>query len=235
MIPADRQINIGAIIFPEMDQIDLTGPYAVLSRLPGSSIQLIGQKKEQIRDHLGLSLVPDVALEDARPIDLLLVPGGPGQEALMEDETVLSFIRQRASTAKCVFSVCTGSLICGAAGLLKDKVATTHWTALPLLKYFGAKPSEKRVAIDGNFVSAAGLTAGIDGALTVAALLRGDEVAQAIQLAIQYAPEPPFECGSPDIAPPEILAKVKSNVAPLTELREKTAKRVAERLGISLK
>ncbi len=123
----------------------------------------------------------------------------------MEDETVLSFIREQAVNAKYVFSVCTGALICGAAGLLKGVRATTHWSAFHLLEYFGAIPIDERVVIDGSFVSAAGVTAGIDGALRVARLLRGDRVAQEIQLQIQYTPEPPFNSGTPASAPPEIL------------------------------
>ncbi|PQO42203.1 DJ-1/PfpI family protein [Blastopirellula marina] len=232
VIPNDQHIQIGALVFPNMDQIDLTGPYAVLSRLPNSSIQLLAKEKGIIRDHLGLGLVPDATLEEAKPIDLLLIPGGPGQEALMEDEAILSFIRDHAKSAKCVYSVCTGSLLCGAAGLLKDKQATTHWASLHLLKYFGAHTSSRRVVIDGNFVSAAGLTAGIDGALTVAAQLRGEEAAQAIQLGIQYAPEPPFDCGNPEDAPPEILKKVRAKTDSLTQRREKTAQRIAAKLGI---
>ncbi|TWT31674.1 DJ-1/PfpI family protein [Blastopirellula retiformator] len=234
IIPPNRPITIGAILFPNMDQIDLTGPLSVLARLPNSSRQLLWKRIEPIHDHLGLGLLPDTTFDQAGAIDLLLVPGGPGQEELMEDEEVLLFLRKRAPKAKCIFSVCTGSIVCGAAGLLKGKTATTHWTALPLLKYFGAQPSKQRVVVDGKYVSAAGLTSGIDGALIVAALLRGEEVAQAIQLAIQYAPDPPFDCGEPDLAPPETLAIVTQQTAELTARREATAKRIAAKLGIEV-
>ncbi|WP_339735175.1 DJ-1/PfpI family protein [uncultured Gimesia sp.] len=234
IIPPERRLSIAAIVFPGMDQIDLTGPYSVLSRIPNCSIQLVWKNKEPLRDHLGFSLLPDTTFDEAGQIDLLLIPGGPGQEELMDDERVLEFIRQRAEAAQCVFSVCTGALICGAAGLLTGRAATTHWTSLHLLKYFGAKTSTKRVAIDGTFVSAAGLTAGIDGALTVAALLRGDEVAQKIQLAIQYTPEPPFNCGSPETAPPKILAAVQEKTSSLTAKREETAKRIAAKMGVKV-
>lgn len=149
----------------------------------------------------------------------------------MEDETVLSFIREQAVNAKYVFSVCTGALICGAAGLLKGVRATTHWSAFHLLEYFGAIPTDERVVIDGKFVSAAGVTAGIDGALRVAALLRSDRVAQEIQLQIQYAPEPPFNSGTPATAPPEILAAVRSTSRAITEARLTTAKRIAAKQG----
>ncbi|WP_199193166.1 DJ-1/PfpI family protein [Blastopirellula marina] len=234
IIPPQRPIAIVAIIFPGMDQIDLTGPFAVLARLPNSSIRLVWKDREPIRDHLGLGLLPDATLAETGPVDLLLVPGGPGQEQLMEDEEVLAFLRDMGESATCVYSVCTGSMICGAAGMLKGKSATTHWTALRLLKYFGATPSTDRVVIDGKYVSAAGLTSGIDGALRVAALLRGEEVAQSIQLAIQYAPDPPYACGEPEIAPPEILANVLTQTSELTARREATAQRIGAKLGIAV-
>src|SRR5262249_46909186 len=158
------------------------------------SIQLLWKNTQPVRDYHGLALLPDASFADAKPIDLLVVPGGPGQEKLMEDETVLSFIARHAARAKCVFSICTGVLVCGAAGLLKGKAATTYWPVFHLLKYIGAVPTDQRVVADGNFISAAGLTAGIDGALQVSAMLRGEAAAQAIQLGIQYDPQPPFDC-----------------------------------------
>lgn len=234
LTPAEQPLRIGAIVFPDMDQIDLTGPFSVLARLPNSSIQLLWKTPTVVRDHLGLKIVPDASFADADPIDVLLVPGGPGQEQLMEDDAVLNFIVENARRAKIVFSVCTGSLVCGAAGLLKGRRATTHWASLHLLKYFGAETSDDRVVIDGNLVSAAGLTAGIDGALQVAALLRGVNVAKKIELAIQYAPEPPFGCGSPEIADPQLVRTVRSATSELTENRLKTAQRVAAKLGVSV-
>lgn len=233
LTPANQPLQIGAIVFPDMDQIDLTGPFSVLARLPNSSIQLLWKTPTVVRDQLGLNIVPDASLSEAIPMDVLLVPGGPGQEQLMEDETVLNFITEHARKAKIVFSVCTGSLICGAAGLLKGRSATTHWASLHLLKYFGAQTSNERVVIDGNLVSAAGLTSGIDGALRVAALLRGEDVAKGIELAIQYAPEPPFGCGSPELADPDLLDRVKAATTELTAKRLKTAKRVAAKLQVT--
>lgn len=233
LVPADRHLRVGAVIFPRLDQIDLTGPFAVLSRLPNASVQLLWKDTALLRDYRGLGLAPDATFADAAgPIDLLVIAGGPGQEELMEDDAVLSFIGERAAAATCVFSVCTGALLCGAAGLLKGRRATTHWASFHLLKYFGALPTDQRVVIDGTLVSAAGLTAGIDGALTVAALLRGEEVAKAIQLDIQYAPEPPFDCGSPPRAPAAIVDKVRGASAQLTSRRLETAKRAAARLGV---
>jgi cyclohexyl-isocyanide hydratase len=168
-----------------------------------------------------------VTFEEAPPLDLLVVPGGFGVNALMEDETVLSFVRTQATGAKLIFSVCTGALVCGAAGLLKGRRATTHWASHYLLSYFGAIPVDQRVVIDGNFVSAAGVTAGFDGALTVAALLRGDSAAQEIQLYLEYAPEPPFASGSPGTAPPEVLAAARAALREVTAARLEIAERVA--------
>jgi cyclohexyl-isocyanide hydratase len=231
-IPADKPIRIGALVFPRMDQIDLTGPLAVLSRLPNATVKLLWKTTDPIRDYRGLGLIPDARLADAGPIDLLVVPGGPGEEDLMEDEAVLPFIAARAEAAVCTFSVCTGALVCGAAGLLRGRKATTHWASVQFLKYFGATFTDERVVVDGKLVSAAGLTAGIDGALRVAALLRGEAAAKAIQLDIQYAPEPPFDCGHPDKAPAEILARQRAAFRALTDRRLVTAKRVAQKLGV---
>jgi cyclohexyl-isocyanide hydratase len=231
-VPADQHIQVGVLVFPQMDQIDLTGPFSVLWRMPNTSVELLWKDKAAFRDHRGLTLTPDAALVDAKPIDLLVIPGGPGQENLMEDDTILSFICKRAESTKCVYSVCTGALLCGAAGLLQGRCATTHWASVQFLKYFGAKLIDKRVVIDGALVSAAGLTAGIDGALVVASLLRGKEVAKAIQLDIQYAPEPPFDCGLPTRAPAGIVAKVKRDSEELTARRLATAKRVAAKLKV---
>jgi cyclohexyl-isocyanide hydratase len=175
--------------------------------------------------------MPDATLAEAPPLDVLHVPGGFGQEALMEDEDVLGWIRRQAAVARTVFSVCTGALLCGAAGLLRGRRATTHWASFHLLPYFGAIPVNERVVVDGSWVFAAGVTAGIDGALRLAAELRGDEAAQAIQLHMVYAPEPPFNSGTPETAPPAILEQARRSVAGITEHREQTARRVAARLG----
>lgn len=230
MILPDTHLQIGSLAFEKMDQADLTGPFEVLARIPNSTYRLYGKTLDVMRDFRGLKLAADALLADAPKLDVLHIPGGYGQEALMEDEEVLSWIRKQAAGAKCVFSVCTGALICGAAGLLKGRRATTHWTAFELLPIFGAIPVNERVVMDGNMIFAAGVTAGIDGALRVAADLRGDEVAQSIQLYMQYAPEPPFNSGTPETAPAAILSKVRKSAQAITEQREKTARRVAARL-----
>jgi cyclohexyl-isocyanide hydratase len=233
MIPNDAHLQIGSLLFEGIDQIDLTGPFEVLSRIPNSTYRIYGKTAEPVRDLRGLRLTPDAGLADAPQLDVLHVPGGFGQEALMEDETVLGWIRRQAAGAHSVFSVCTGALLCGAAGLLQGRRATTHWASFHLLPLFGAIPVNERVVIDGNWVFAAGVTAGIDGALRLAAALRGDDVARAIQLYMVYAPEPPFNSGSPETAPPAILAAARLGVADITAQREATARRVAVRLGIT--
>ena len=152
----------------------------------------------------------------------------------MEDIEVLGWIRQQASGACHIFSVCTGALLCGAAGLLRGRRATTHWASLHLLPFFGAIPVNERVVIDGAWIFAAGVTAGIDGALRLAAELRGDEAAQAIQLKMVYAPEPPFHSGTPETAPPAILQQELQSRRAITARREETARRVAAKLGITV-
>jgi cyclohexyl-isocyanide hydratase len=234
MIPHDTHLHIGSLLFEGIDQIDLTGPFEVLSRIPNATYRIYGKTAAPVRDLKGLWLMPDATLVDAPPLDVLHVPGGFGQEALMEDAEVLAWIRQQASGACGIFSVCTGALICGAAGLLKGRRATTHWSTLHLLPFFGAVPVNKRVVVDGAFIFAAGVTAGIDGALRLAAELRGDEAAQAIQLHMVYAPEPPFDSGTPETAPATILEQARQSVRAITTQREQTARRVAARLGITV-
>ena len=229
----EPHLQIGCLLFDGVDQIDLTGPFEVLARIPNSTYRIYAKSAKPARDVKGLRLTPDAVLSEAPQLDVLQVPGGPGQEALMDDEEVLGWIRRHAAGAKIVFSVCTGALICGAAGLLKGRRATSHWAAHHLLPFFGATPVNERVVIDGNMVFAAGVTSGIDGALRIAAMLRGDQAARAIQLYMQYAPEPPFDSGTPEKAPPELVAAARREVAAIMAQREETARRVAQRLGIA--
>jgi cyclohexyl-isocyanide hydratase len=226
-------LTIGSLVFEGLDQIDLTGPFEVLSRLPGATHRLYARSTETVRDTKGLRLVPDAALEDAPQLDILHVPGGPGQQALMHDEVVLEWLRTQAAGARKVFSVCTGALLLGAAGLLRGRHATTHWNSFHLLPLFGATPVDQRVVIDGDWIFAAGVTSGIDGALRLAAEIAGDAVAQRIQLDLVYAPEPPFNSGSPETAPAEVIAAARAAAAGLAAEREVTAREIASRLGIA--
>jgi cyclohexyl-isocyanide hydratase len=234
IVPDIVHLHIGGIIFPELDQADFTGPFEVLSRIPNSTFHILAKSKQPVRDAKGLILTPEKVLADSPQLDLLLVPGGAGVNALMEDETVLAFVRQQAARARLIFSVCTGALVLGAAGLLKGRRATTHWASHHLLKYFGAVPINDRVVIDGNLVTAAGVTAGIDGALRIASSLRGDRAAQEIQLYIQYAPEPPFNSGDPGTAPAEIVQARRDALQPLLNDRLKIIQRVAAQLGLNV-
>jgi cyclohexyl-isocyanide hydratase len=229
----DNHLNIGAVIFPRIDQSDFTGPFEVLSRLPESSFHVLWKEKVPVRDRGGLILTPEKTFAEAPPLDVLVVPGGSGQLPLMEDDVVLDFLRRQSAHARFVFSVCTGALTCGAAGLLRGVRATTHWASFHLLSYFGAIPVDARVVVDGRMVSAAGVTAGIDGALKLAALLRGDTVARRIQLTIQYAPEPPFDSGVPASAAPEVLAAEQAAYREITQQRLTAARRIAARLGVT--
>lgn len=232
MISHDVHLQIGSLLFEDMDQIDLTGPFEVLSRIPNATCRIYGKTGAPVRDLNGLRLTPDAILSDAPPLDVLHVPGGFGQEALMEDADVLGWIRRQATGASCVFSVCTGALLCGAAGLLKGRRATTHWASLHLLPFFGAIPVNERVVVDGSCIFAAGVTAGIDGALRLAAELRGDDAARMIQLYIAYAPEPPFSSGTPETAPAAVVEQARRDLKDITAQREATAH--APRRGLAL-
>jgi cyclohexyl-isocyanide hydratase len=235
MFSRDIHLEIGSLLFEGVDQIDLTGPFEVLSRIPNSTYRIYGKTAASVRDVRGLRLTPDAALAEAPPLDVLHVPGGYGQEALMDDAEVLAWIRQQAAGACRIFSVCTGALLCGAAGLLRGRRATTHWSALHLLPFFGAIAVNERVVVDGSCVFAAGVTAGIDGALRLAAELRGDDAARTIQLYMAYAPEPPFNSGTPDTAPAEILQQARQSAQDITAKRAATARRVAAGLGIAVR
>jgi cyclohexyl-isocyanide hydratase len=231
MVPPERHLRIGALIFPALDQLDFTGPFEVLSRTPNSTFHIFARTADPVRDTRGLVLTPDKTYADVPALDVLVVPGGRGVNALMEDGETLSLLRRLAGGAACVFSICTGALLLGAAGLLKGRKATTHWASHDLLPQFGAIAVNGRIVVDGPLVTAAGVTSGLDAALRVVALLRGDEAAQAIQLYLEYSPEPPFACGSPCSAPPAIAGRVREELREITEERRKITSRVAQRLA----
>lgn len=222
-------LTIGCLIFPRMDQIDFTGPFEVLSRIPNSTVHVMGKTTDPIRDIQGLILTPEILIAEAPKLDILLVPGGYGQVDLMEDEEVLSLIRGQSESGRLVLSVCTGALLCGAAGILSGRKATTHWAAWDLLPYYGAVATRSRVVVDGNLVTAAGVTAGLDGALVVASLLRGNAVAEEIQLSIEYSPNPVFHAGSPDEAPAEVVRSFLKRYEKVKAVRERDANRFAAR------
>ena len=182
----------GLLVFPNLTQLDLTGPYEVLARLPGAETLLLWKSMDPVRSEHGLTILPMATLASFPPLDLILVPGGPGINPLLEDAEVLAFLRRVAAEARYVVGVCTGSLVLGAAGLLRGRRAATHWMSRELLRSFGAEPVAQRVIVDGKFFTGGGVTAGIDVALTVAAEIAGRATAEAIQLGIEYNPAPPF-------------------------------------------
>jgi cyclohexyl-isocyanide hydratase len=211
--------RVGFLLFPDITQLDLTGPYEVLRQMPGAEIHLIWKTRDPVRAVGGLSILPNVTYADCPQLDLICVPGGSGMNALLTDQATLEFLRRQAKGARYVTSVCTGALVLGAAGLLKGKRAATHWMSRELLHHFGATPSDERVVIDGNVITGGGVTAGIDFALKVVAEIAGEDVARGIQLGIEYDPDPPFDSGSPRVAHPELVQKE----------REKAKTRQAER------
>ncbi len=223
--------RIGMLIFPRLTQLDMTGPYEVLARLPNTTVDLVAKTLAPVTTDRGMQIVPTVTFADCPPLDVVMVPGGPGQLDLMEDEDALAFLRKQAATAKYVTSVCTGSLVLGAAGLLKGKRATCHWSALDHLKPLGAIAVTEKIVVDGNIVTGAGVTSGIDFALALAAILESEQVAREIQLQIEYDPAPPFNSGSPRTAAPELVEKLKKRGAQLYEARKVTAARVGKKLG----
>lgn len=223
--------RIGMLIFPRLTQLDMTGPYEVLARLPDTQVDLVAKTMDPVTTDRGMQIVPTVTYETCPPLDIVMVPGGPGQQDLMEDEAALSFLRKKAAGAKYVTSVCTGSLVLAAAGLLKGKRATCHWAAIEHLALLGAIPTKERVVIDGNVVTGAGVASGIDFALTLASILEGEAVAREIQLQIEYDPDPPFDGGSPKTARPETIAALSSRLSKLNEERRTVATRVGRKLG----
>jgi len=229
----ESALTIGGLVFPEMDQTDLTCPFEVLVRMPGAKFWLVGETAKPVRDWKGLILTPETTYAEAPPLDVLVIPGGGGVDAGMEDEGMLNFIRERAAQARLVLTVCTGALLYGAAGLLEGRRATTHWSAHHLLVEFGAIPQSERVVKDGNLISTAGVTAGLDGALLAAAELCGEEAAMRIQLAIEYAPDPPFQSGTPETAPGAVREAVKGAYAEVTRRRGEIVTRVARGLRVA--
>ncbi len=204
-------MDIAILLYDRMTALDAIGPYEVLSRLPGASASFVAVEPGPVTTDNGmLTLMAEGSLEDASEPDIVLVPGGPGEVAARAGGTALDWLRSVHETSTWTTSVCTGSLVLAAAGLLDGKRATSHWLALKQLRELGAEPVSERVVYDGKIVTAAGVSAGIDMALTLAATIAGEEVAQAIQLGIEYDPQPPFDAGSPAKAPAAIVEGLRA-------------------------
>ncbi len=224
-------IEIGFLVFPNVQQLDLTGPYEAFASWPGARVRLVWKTLDPVLSSTRLALTPDIAFEACPQLDVLCIPGGAGINALMADEETLRFVRRQAEGARFVTSVCTGALVLGAAGLLKEKRATTHWASHHLLEKLGAVAVHERVVSDGKLMTGGGVTAGIDFALTLIAELAGREVAEAIQLNLEYAPAPPFAGGHPSTAPAAVVDMVRARLAPIVKERERLAAEVAKGLG----
>jgi cyclohexyl-isocyanide hydratase len=224
-------LQIGLLVFPKVTQLDLTGPLQVFAGVPGARLHLIWKGIEPVASDSVLVLTPTTTFADCPQLDVICVPGGAGADDLLNDEEVLAFLRRQAEGAKFVTSVCTGSLVLGAAGLLRGYRAATHWTAMDFLKSFGAEPTRTRVCVDRNRITGGGVTAGIDFALTLVSQLLGETTAQAIQLGLEYNPAPPFNSGSPDTAPSEVLALVKERTAPRQTRRGEMVAQAAAKLA----
>lgn len=226
-------LQIGFLLFPQVQQLDLTGPFDVLASLPDVKVHLIWKDLSPVTSSTGLMLKPNTTYEDCPALDVICIPGGGGVGPLMEDEQTLDFIRLQAASARYVTSVCTGALVLGAAGLLKGKRATTHWAYHALLAPLGAIPVKDRVVRDGNLLTGGGITAGIDFALALAAELFDEDTAQLVQLQLEYAPAPPFKSGSPETAPPAVLQEARNRAAASLELRTEITERAASKLKLS--
>jgi len=203
--------NIGFVIFPDLTQLDFTGPLQVLSRVPGSAVHIVAKSSAPVPSDCGLGLVPTHTFGTCPALDLICVPGGNlGVVNAIGDRETVDFVRRQAGAAKYVTSVCTGAFILGAAGVLKGRRATTHWAFTDFLPLVGATHEKARIVKDGNVITAGGVTSGIDFALSVAAELAGEDVARTIQLGIEYDPAPPFDSGHPDRAPAGLASSLLS-------------------------
>ncbi|MEV1080988.1 DJ-1/PfpI family protein [Streptomyces sp. NPDC050211] len=204
-------MQIALVVFDRFTALDAVGPYEILSRTPDAETGFVAKESGPVRsDNGALALIADKALEEVSSPDIVVVAGGPGQSALMEDERLLDWLRAVDATSTWTTSVCTGSLLLAAAGLLRGRRATSHWLALEQLKRFGAEPTGERVVLDGKYVTAAGVSSGIDMALTLLGRIAGDDHAQAVQLATEYDPQPPYDAGSPQKAPAHIVDAFRS-------------------------
>lgn len=231
-MPELSPIRVAFLIFPNVTQLDLTGPAQVLSRMGNTTIELVAKSLDPVATDSGFALTPTASFATAAPCDILCVPGGFGIIDVMEDAGSLAWVRAAAESAQWVTSVCTGALILGAAGLLRGYRATTHWGSHHHLESFGATPVHERVVFDRNRVTGGGVTAGIDFGLALVAAIRGEEHAKFVQLSLEYDPAPPFDSGAPGKADPAIKARYDAMVAKLAPDRDERTRAVAERLDL---
>jgi len=226
----NKTLDIGLLFFPGMTQLDVTGPFEVLARLPGVRMHLLWKRIEPITSDVGLTLMPTTTFADCPKLDVLCVGGGPGQMALMDDAEVMRFVADAGATARYVTSVCAGCLILAGAGLLTGYKSACHWLSRDQLEIFGVIPVAERIVVDRNRISGGGVTAGIDFGFRVAAELCGDDVAKRLQLMLEYDPQPPFDITEQN-APRELLADIRSAAGPMLEERRRSCERAAARLA----
>jgi len=224
------KIQIGFLLFPKLTQLDLTGPFEVFARLPDAEVHLAWRTQDPVVSDVGLAILPTCDFESCPPLDVICIPGGPGMNPLLNETDVLDFVATQGARAQYVTSVCTGALVLGAAGLLHGYRAATHWASMQFLEAFGAIPTDSRVCVDRNRITGGGVTAGIDFGLALAAELRGREIAQRIQLYMEYDPSPPFSAGSPKTVEASILSQFKTYAAPMIEERAVAVEQAARRL-----
>ncbi|RZJ24281.1 MAG: DJ-1/PfpI family protein [Haliea sp.] len=224
--------RIGMLVFPKITALDILGPFEVLARAPDCTAQLVWKDTSPVPGDTGLRLLPDVDFASAPQFDVIVVPGGPGQTDLMEDEEVLAFLRTQAAGAQLVTSICTGSLLLAAAGLLTGYQATCHWLSFDQLEQFGVVPVDQRVVIDRNRITGAGVTSGLDFAFTVLAELRGREAAEKLQLLLEYDPAPPFDSGHPRVASAALVETVRAAAAEMLDHRRTVSARAAGQLKV---
>lgn len=222
-------IEIGTLLYPRLTQLDLTGPFEVFTRIPGARVHLLWKSLEPVTADSGLRLLPTRTLDRCPALDVLMVPGGPGQVDLMDDLEVLGFLRDQGQRARFVTSVCTGSLVLAAAGLLDGYCAACHWQSRDQLAAFGVQASAERVVVDRNRVTGGGITAGIDFGLRLAAILAGEDQASLIQLQMEYDPQPPFDCGSPEAAGGTLVEEARRRGSELRKRRTAATERVLAR------
>ncbi|OWT74830.1 MULTISPECIES: DJ-1/PfpI family protein [unclassified Achromobacter] len=227
----EPKTRIGMLVFPMMTSLDILGPFEVLARAPDCHAELVWKDRQPIKGDTGLVVTPDRGFSDAPQYDVIVVPGGPGQTPLMEDTEVIQFLRQQAAGAQLVTSVCTGSLLLAAAGLLAGRKATSHWLSIDQLGLFGVEIVPERVVVDGDRITGAGVTSGLDFAFRVLAELRGAEAAKALQLMLEYDPAPPFESGHPRVAEPALVEQVRLKAREMIGQRREVSQRVAGKLA----
>ena len=232
----NQVLRAGILLFPGMTQLDLTGPFEVLARLPGWQVEIVAKARGPVRTDKGLVIEADADFDTAPQYDVFAVPGGPGTDDVILDAETVGFVRRQALGARYVFGICTGSLLLGAAGLLRGRRSGGHWQARDLLSRFGATVSDERMTVDGNLYTSGGVTACIDMALLVAAEVVGEDAAKQIQLQIEYDPEPPFRAGTPFVAPREITERALAATRERRRIREAAVEQAAallDRLAVA--